>query len=49
MEYFYDKRTHKLIFKYKLKSGNADSSFGIELAKVNKEYNKLLILYMNDH
>jgi len=40
MEYFYDKRTHKLIFKYKLKAGNADSSFGIELAKVTKYFSK---------
>ncbi|EAR93556.2 DNA mismatch repair MutS family ATPase domain protein (macronuclear) [Tetrahymena thermophila SB210] len=34
MEYYYDNKSKKLIFKYKLKQGNAESSFGIDLAKI---------------
>lgn len=36
MEYYYDPRSRKLIYKYKLRQGNAESSFGIDLAKVTE-------------
>lgn len=42
MEYYYDPKSRKLIYKYKLRQGNSESSFGIDLAKVIHQFHIII-------